>query len=73
MFAGLCEENQPMDWDEVRPKPQQEITVGAKLDGLSIEELEARIGALEAETKRVRAELAAKRTQQQAADALFKR
>jgi uncharacterized small protein (DUF1192 family) len=61
-----------MDWDEVRPKPQKEITVGANLGALSIEELEARITALEAEIGRVKAELNAKRKQQRAADELFK-
>ena len=62
-----------MDWDDVRPKPQKEITVGANLSGLSIEDLEARIAALTAEIERVKTELAAKRAQQQAADTLFKR
>jgi uncharacterized small protein (DUF1192 family) len=61
-----------MDWDEVRPKPQKEITVGANLGALSIEELEARITALEAEIGRVKAELNAKRKQQRAADEIFK-
>jgi uncharacterized small protein (DUF1192 family) len=62
-----------MDWDEVRPKPQTEITVGAKLGDLSIQELEARIAALEGQIVRVRAELDTKRTRQRAADELFKR
>jgi uncharacterized small protein (DUF1192 family) len=62
-----------MDWDDVRPKPQREITVGAKLEELSIEDLQARIVALEGEIVRVRAELDAKRTRQRAADELFKR
>jgi len=62
-----------MDWDEVRPKPLKEITVGANLTALSIEDLQARIAALESEIIRVRAELDTKRTQQRAADELFKR
>ena len=61
-----------MDWDEVRPRPQATITVGEKLDQLSVEELSQRIIALEAEIERVRAELAAKRARAAAADALFK-
>jgi uncharacterized small protein (DUF1192 family) len=70
---GPCEEEERMDWEDVRPKPQREITVGAKLEELSIEDLQARIAALEGEIVRVRAELDAKRTRQRAADELFKR
>jgi len=62
-----------MDWEDVRPKPQREITVGASLKELSIQDLEARIAALEGEIMRVKAELEAKRAQQRAADQLFKR
>jgi len=61
-----------MDWDEERPRPQRTITVGEKLDELSVRELEARIGALEAEMERVRAEIARKRAYEAAASALFK-
>jgi uncharacterized small protein (DUF1192 family) len=62
-----------MDWDDVRPQPKREIIVGASLEALSIEELEARIVALQGEIERVRATLTARRSQQQAADAIFKR
>jgi uncharacterized small protein (DUF1192 family) len=69
---GLKEE-EPMDWDDVRPSPKREIIVGASLEALSIEELEARIVALQGEIERIRATLTARRSQQQAADAIFKR
>ena len=61
-----------MDWDEVRPKPQAQITVGADLTTLSVQELEARVAALKAEIVRVETELASKRARVTAADALFK-
>jgi uncharacterized small protein (DUF1192 family) len=62
-----------MDWDDVRPAPKREIIVGANLEALSIEDLEARIVALQGEIERVRATLTSRRSQQQAADAIFKR
>lgn len=62
-----------MDWDDVRPKPQEGIVVGANLEALSVAELEARIAALKGEIERVEAELRTKRARQQAADSLFKR
>jgi uncharacterized small protein (DUF1192 family) len=62
-----------MDWDEVRPAPQKAITVGERLDNLSIAELEARIAALTQEIERVRQEMAAKRAHEEAAAAVFKR
>ena len=62
-----------MDWDEVRPKPTSAgLALGADLSGLSIEELEQRITALQAEIERVTAELARKRAHEAAASALFK-
>jgi uncharacterized small protein (DUF1192 family) len=62
-----------MDWDEARPAPQKAITVGERLDNLSIAELEARIAALTQEIERVRTEMAAKRAHEEAAAAVFKR
>jgi uncharacterized small protein (DUF1192 family) len=49
------------------------ITVGEDLKVLSVAELEERIRALEQEIARVRNELQAKRSHEQAAAALFKR
>ncbi|HZA01608.1 MAG TPA: DUF1192 domain-containing protein [Hyphomicrobiaceae bacterium] len=62
-----------MDWDELLPKPVKAITVGEDLKVLSVGELEERIRALEQEIARVRNELQAKRSHEQAAAALFKR
>lgn len=63
-----------MDWDDVRPKtPAKGMTIGENLEALSLAELEARIGQLEQEIERVRAELARKRAHEEAAAALFKR
>lgn len=59
-----------MDWEDVRPKPQAQI--GENLSTLSVKELEARIGALEAEIVRVKEELARKKAHEAAASALFK-
>lgn len=59
-----------MDWDEARPKPQAQI--GENLSTFSVKELEARIGALEAEIVRVKEELARKKAHEAAASALFK-
>lgn len=59
-----------MDWDEARPRPQ--ATIGEPLSNFGIKELEARIGALEAEIVRVRDELARKKAHEAAASALFK-
>jgi uncharacterized small protein (DUF1192 family) len=66
------EEASVMDWDDVRPKPKAEIVVGEKLEALSVDELTARIAALEAEIDRVRAELDVKRNRVAAAQSLFK-
>lgn len=61
-----------MDWDDARPKPKAEIVVGAKLDDLSVADLEERIVALRDEIARVEREIAGKRARAAAADALFK-
>lgn len=60
-----------MDWDEVRA-PTTKMTLGEPLATHSIAELEARIGALDTEIVRVKAEIEAKRRQAAAADALFR-
>jgi len=56
----------------VCPKPKPIITVGEKLDRLSVSELDERIEALSAEIVRVQAELSAKKALISAAAALFK-
>lgn len=61
-----------MDWDEARPKPQPAITLGEDLKRWSVAELEARIMSLEAEIRRSREEIAAKKAHNAAASALFK-
>jgi uncharacterized small protein (DUF1192 family) len=62
-----------MDWDDLKPKAPKGIVVGEPLAQLSVAELEARIGALEAEIRRTRSELDAKRASQTAAASVFKR
>lgn len=63
-----------MDWDDIVPKsPKAGLVIGESLETLSVVELEARIGALEAEIVRVRRELEAKRRHEEAASALFKK
>ncbi|HWK40075.1 MAG TPA: DUF1192 domain-containing protein [Hyphomicrobium sp.] len=63
-----------MDWDDIVPKsPKTGLVIGESLETLSVIELEARIGALEAEIVRVRRELEAKRRHEEAASALFKK
>lgn len=61
-----------MDWDEVRTKPAV-VAIGDNLETLSVSELEARIGALQAEIERVHGELAKKRAHEAAAAAIFNR
>lgn len=62
-----------MDWDEVRPKVANTITIGEPLHHLSLSDLEERLAALREEIGRVERELAAKRAHTEAAAALFKR
>lgn len=62
-----------MDWDEPRHQPTITIVVGEDLTRMSVAELDARVAALRAEITRVEVEIARKRKQQSAADALFKR
>jgi uncharacterized small protein (DUF1192 family) len=60
-----------MEEDDLLPRPKEP---GRKnLAPLSIAELEAYIGELEEEIARVRADIAAKRTQRGGAEALFRR
>ena len=60
-----------MDWDEPKPK-KTGWEVGARLDGLSIKELEALKEALRAEIERIGAEADRKRAHEAAAASLFK-
>lgn len=62
-----------MDWDEPRKPKGRDIVVGEPLAALSIDELEARVGALGDELERVKAEIARKRHGLVDADKLFKR
>ncbi|MFZ4806678.1 MAG: DUF1192 domain-containing protein [Hyphomicrobiaceae bacterium] len=62
-----------MDWDEARPRPARTITVGDDLTALSVEDLAARITALQAEIARTNDELATKAARKSAADALFRK
>jgi len=64
---------QPMEWDEVKPKPKPGAAIGENLEAMSVAELEARIADLEREIARVKMELDAKRRHENAASALFKR
>lgn len=59
-----------MDWDEAQRQPVGQLW--QDLTTLSIEELDARILALEEEIVRVRKELEVKRAHEQAASAIFK-
>ena len=61
-----------MNWEDELPKPKALITLGEKLDRLSVSELDERISALQAEISRVETERAAKRAHAAAAAALFK-
>jgi uncharacterized small protein (DUF1192 family) len=61
-----------MSWDDELPRPKAVITVGEKLDQLSLEELDERLASLEAEIVRVTSERKAKKALVTAAAALFK-
>ncbi len=61
-----------MDWDDLKPKPPKLATLGENLETFSVAELQARIAALGAETRRVEAELAARKAHEAAAAQLFK-
>lgn len=65
-----------MDLDDLFPnRPEDPLTLLGRqdLDPLSVDELHARIAALEAEIARVRAKIDAAVSHRSAADALFKR
>ena len=61
-----------MDWDDITPVTSKTFALGEDLRTLSIAELEARVGLLEAEIVRLKTETEAKRRQAAAADALFR-
>ncbi|MCB1520428.1 MAG: DUF1192 domain-containing protein [Hyphomicrobiaceae bacterium] len=61
-----------MDWEDARPKPDAQITIGADLSVLSVTELEDMCTRLKAEIERIETMLAAKRAHSAAASALFK-
>ncbi len=66
-----------MDRDDLEPRKRRDEALAAlareDLSLLGIEELEARITALESEIARIRAQLESKRGSLSAAEALFKR
>ena len=57
--------------DDLTPKPAG-VETGRDLSMLSLEELEERVAAFEAEIARLKAEIAAKRSSRQAADQFFR-
>ena len=59
-------------WDDERPKPKGEITIGMPLDTLSVDELAALIGEHEQEIERIKIELGKKQAQKDAASSFFK-
>lgn len=61
-----------MDFDEPRKKPAN-IVLGEDISTLSAHELEARIGALEAEIARCREAVTARGATRSAAESFFKR
>lgn len=60
-------------FDEEAAKPKRVHEIGQDLSTLSVDELGARIGQLRDEIARIEAELAAKGSTRQAAEALFRR
>lgn len=65
-----------MDWDELLPnKPDDPLVLLGKqdLDPLSVEDLHARIAALEAEIARVKAKLESSVNFRETAESLFKK
>lgn len=59
--------------DDDKPRPKPIHAIGESLAALSVDELRTRIAALQAEIGRIEAELAAKGTTRNAAEALFSR
>ena len=63
-----------IDPEELLPrKPKQDIVIGQDLSAMSVEELERRIAALEAEIGRSRVAMEARAATKSAADQFFKR
>lgn len=62
-----------MEWDDVRPIAGRTVTIGEDLRAHSVADLEARVQLLQAEIERVKTEIAAKRAQQSAAAAVFRK
>ncbi len=60
-------------FDDEPAKPRRTHEIGQDLSLLSVDELQQRIGQLQAEIDRLEAELAAKGSTLQAAEALFRR
>lgn len=60
-----------IDTDDLEPRARKPAP--RNLEMLSVEELEAYIGELEAEIERTRASIAAKRSQRSGAEAFFKK
>lgn len=58
--------------DDGTPRKPSPHEVGMPIDTLSVEELESRIGLLEAEIERLRRAISARQKTKSAADALFK-
>ncbi len=61
-----------MDWDDVRATASGAAKLGEDLSTLSIEELNDRVAALQAEIARVQVEIARKKAQADAAASIFK-
>ena len=59
-------------FDDDLPKKPKGHELGMVLDAMSVEELNDRIGLLEAEIERLKAAIALKRKSKSAADAFFK-
>ncbi len=58
--------------DEEPKKPAAEIVIGQDLSAISVDELEERITALEAEIARIRAEIVSKQATRTSAENFFK-
>jgi uncharacterized small protein (DUF1192 family) len=54
------------------PRPKPALTIGEPLDVISVNELQERIAAFEAEILRIKAEIQKKQASKAAADAFFK-
>ncbi len=61
-----------MDWDDEKPRTTKAVTIGEVLEALSIDELNARIEALDLETVRIKKEIAARKAHEATAQSIFK-